>query len=121
MNTMKLPRDRVAALRAEDLPHHLHDRGWQPDPDASSDLATVYRLPTEPDAEILVPKRRDIGDYVLRMADAASTLAVVEQRSIWEVLADLAPKPTGGMRPCVCSPDSALGTCLDRSNAEEHP
>ena len=118
MNTLKLPRDRVAALRAEDLQHHLQSRGWQPDPDASSDLATVYRLPTEPDAEILVPKRRDIGDYVLRMADAASTLAVVEQRSIWEVMADLGSQPANVVRPCGCSPDSVSGTCLDGSNAE---
>ena len=121
MTPLKLPRDRVAALRAEDLRHHLHDRGWQPDPGASSELVTVYRFPAEPDAEILVPKRRDIGDYVLRMADAASTLAAVERRSIWEVMADLASPPTGGVRPCVCSPDSASGTPLDGSKAEEHP
>lgn len=121
MNTLKLPRDRVAALRAEDLQHHLQSRGWQPDLDASTELATVYRLPTEPDAEILVPNRRDIGDYVLRMADAASTLAVVEQRSIWEVLADLGSKPTDGVRPCGCSPSSESGTCLEKSNSEEHP
>jgi hypothetical protein len=90
VSPFKLPRDQVAALRAEDLQLYLDSRGWQPGADASTGLATVCRLPAEPDAEVLVPRRRDISDYVLRMADAAQMLAAVEQRSIWEVLADLA-------------------------------
>jgi hypothetical protein len=70
----------------------------------------VYRLPGEPDAEILVPKRRDIADYTLRMADAAGMLAAVEERSVWEILSDLASPPTDVLRLRLHSPETASGT-----------
>jgi hypothetical protein len=110
MTTLKLPRDQVAALRAEDLQLYVQSRGWTLDEGASSALATVYRLPSEPDAEILVPKSRDIGDYVLRMADAAMMLAAVEQRSVWEVMSDLAAPPADMLRLRIQSPETASGT-----------
>jgi hypothetical protein len=110
VNTFQLPREQVTALRAEDLQLYLQSRGWNPDDNASSGLATVYRLPGEPDAEILVPKRRDLGDYVLRMADAVMMLSAVEQRSVWEVMVDLASPPTDVVRLRLQSPDAASGT-----------
>lgn len=110
MNALKLPREQIAALRAEDLQLYLSSRGWQPDADASTELATFYRLPSEPDAEILVPRHREIADYVPRMADAAQVLAAVEQRSIWTVLNDLANPPADTLRLRVLSPEAASGS-----------
>jgi hypothetical protein len=107
---LKLPKDQVAALRAEDLQLYLTSRGWQPDLAASSPLATVYHYPSEPDAEILVPKRQDIADYAARMADAAFVLAAVEQRSIWQVLSDLALPPADVLRVRMQTPDAVGGT-----------
>ena len=43
--------------------------------------------------EIIVPLRRNLGDYVSRMADAVSTLARVEDRSELDVYDDLANSP----------------------------
>jgi len=107
VNGLKLPLEQIAALRAEDLQLYLGSRGWQPDAGASTDLATLYRLPAEPDAEVLVPRQREIADYVSRMADAAQTLAAVEQRSIWLVLNDLANPPADTLRLRVQSPEAA--------------
>jgi hypothetical protein len=104
MSPFQLPRERAAALRAEDLRTYLDRHGWQPDQAASSDLATLYRFPTERDAEILVPNKPDLVDYANRMSDAVVMLAAVEQRPFWEVLADLARSPC---RCPVCGMDDA--------------
>ncbi len=107
---LKLPKDQLSALRFEDVQLHLASRGWQHDAEASREGVGVYRFPTEPDAEVLLPLRRDWPDYPSRLADAVTTLAAVEQRPVWEVLNDLSTPPGDVLRLRVAAPDSSLGT-----------
>jgi hypothetical protein len=108
--TLRLPRDQIAALRFEDVQLYLSSHGWQVDAAASSPGVSVYRFPQEPDAEVLLPLRRDWPDYSHRMADAVLTIAAVEQRSFGEVLNDLSSTPGDVLRLRVQAPDAALGT-----------
>jgi hypothetical protein len=107
---LRLPPGQLSALRFEDVQLYLASRGWQLDAAASEPGAGVYRLPGEPDAEVLLPLRRDWADYAQRMADALATLAAVEQRSLGEVLADLAGPPGDVIRLRLRSGAATLGT-----------
>lgn len=86
---LQLPKHKFDALRPGDLEQYLHKRGWVVAAESSTADVGVLYFPAQPDAEILLPRRREYGDYALRMADAVRTLAAVEQRSVWEVLRDV--------------------------------
>lgn len=89
MNTrMKLPKDRLNAIPPDLLETYLLTHGWMRDPTVSSDKVAGFRYPSEPDAEALVPLRRNFGDYALRVADVVEMIAAVEQRWTWEVFLD---------------------------------
>jgi hypothetical protein len=107
--TLKLPRDQVAALRPRDVQLYLVSRGWIPDPAESSPDAALFRQPDLGDAEVLLPLRRELGDYVPRMSEAVLALAVVERRSPLEVLSDLSGPPSDVLRLRVSAPDATLG------------
>jgi hypothetical protein len=78
-STLKLPRDQVEALRPRDVQLYLVSRGWVADPTESSPSATLFHHPELTDAEVLVPLRRDLGDYTLRMADVIQALVVLHR------------------------------------------
>ena len=61
-SALKLPKDQVGALRISDVQLHLMSRGWVADAGASPRNATVYRYPSERDAEILLPLRRELAE-----------------------------------------------------------
>src|SRR5207253_123349 len=84
-------------------------RGWVADPSGSSSAATLFRHPDLGDAEVLLPLRRDLGDYTLRMADVIQALAVVEGRPHFEVLNELSGPPSDVLRLRVSAPDATLG------------
>ncbi len=73
---LKLPKDQVGSLRSRDVQLYLISRGWMADDEESSTAAMLFRHPAMGDAEILLPLRRDLGDYTLRMADVVHALAV---------------------------------------------
>jgi hypothetical protein len=52
----RLPRDRLAALRPEDVQQYLRSRGWLLDSSGTSDKAVSYHYPGQADAEVLVPR-----------------------------------------------------------------
>jgi hypothetical protein len=108
--TLKLPKEELSALRPEDVQLYLTSRGWQTESAAPSAKATTYRLPNEPDAEVLLPRNRDIADYALRMGDVAQMIAAVEQRSIREVLVDLSGPTADVIRLGITAPEATLGT-----------
>lgn len=107
---VQLPLDQIAALRGEDVQLYLVSHGWKRDDVASTILGSVYHFPALPDAEMLLPNRRDLVDYVDRMADIVEMLAAVENRSVWQVLADLSGPPADVLRLQVTTPDTTLGT-----------
>jgi hypothetical protein len=67
---------------------YLESHGWAPHQQIA--LATWWRRSADDGTPmVLVPRRGDVGDYELRIADALTTLAAVEDRSQLAILADL--------------------------------
>jgi hypothetical protein len=84
-------KDALQALSWEALKDYLdRAKGWKYAEDIA-DKAVVYQHKDRGGRlrEIIVPIRRDLGDYARRMADAVSTLARVEKRSELYVYEDL--------------------------------
>lgn len=107
---LELPADQLGALRPDDVQLYLSSRGWKRDESASTVNGSVYGYPGIPDAEALLPARRDFVDYVERMADIVHMLAAVERREPAQVLADLSSPPADVLRLQVIAPDATLGT-----------
>lgn len=106
---LKLPKDQVRSLRPRDVQLYLLSRGWEADDDESSVDAMLFRHPSLGDAEILLPLRRDLGDYTLRMADVVQTLGALERRSPFQVLNDLSGPPSDVLRLRISASDATLG------------
>jgi hypothetical protein len=109
-HSMHLPLDQIAALRADDVQLYLASHGWKRDDASSTSLGSVFHFPALPDAEALLPNRRDLADYVDRMADIVEMLAAVEERPVWQVLSDLSGPPADVLRLQVIAPGATLGT-----------
>jgi hypothetical protein len=107
---LKLPRDQVEALRPGDVRLYLTSRGWVPKRNGASDKAIEFRHPSFPGAELLLPLKRESGDFVLRMADVVVGLATIEQRPAWEVLRDVSGPPGDVFRLRVFGADAELGS-----------
>ena len=88
-NSEKLPSELLRSFRPEDIQLYLSARGWVRDATASSTLGSMYRYPENEDAEALLPVRRELADYEGRVADIIQILAVVEGRSVWQILSDI--------------------------------
>ncbi len=102
-----ISREEAEALRMEDVRAYLVSQRWQRDDAASSANAGVFR---KLDCEILLPSRRDLGDYALRMADVILTLALAEERPPRQLLADLSLPPAADiLRLRQISPTTATG------------
>jgi hypothetical protein len=67
----------------------LRAQGWQERAEASSERIGVFRHPSSPEEEILVPRDRRFVDYALRVGEVLTAMAVVENRTAWEVLDEL--------------------------------
>ena len=68
---LKLPRDQVEALRPGDVRLFSTSRGWVPKRNGVTDKAMEFRHPSFPGAELLLPLKREVGDFVLRMATSS--------------------------------------------------
>lgn len=82
MTPAQIIRDRIEALWPTTMTTYLRSRGWQR-AGTVDDRATVWTLG---DVEVLVPQRRELRDFGLRMAEVLFTLEAVEQRSRLEIL-----------------------------------
>lgn len=107
---LELPADQLGALRSDDVQLYLASHGWKRDEASRKANASVYQYPGITDAEALLPARRELIDYVERMADVVHVLAAVEQREPAQVLADLSSPPADVLRLQVIAPDTTLGT-----------
>ena len=106
----RLPRDRVAALRPEDVQQYLRSRGWLLDSSGTSDKAVVYHYPGQADAEVLVPRQRELTDYAARLGDVVQVLSALEERTVWEVINDVSGPPADILRLTVSTANAALGS-----------
>jgi hypothetical protein len=106
---LQMPMDQIAALRSDDVQLYLASHGWARDEESSTAQGTVFKFPTLRDAEVLLPRRRNLADYVQRMADVVEMLAAVEERPSWQVFADLSAPSADILRLQVTAPDATLG------------
>jgi hypothetical protein len=93
--TLRLPRDRVNALEPADVEAHLLAHGWEADQRASSPELGIYHHPSNPEAEIHLPRDKSFIDFALRMSEVLQALAAAEQRKAWEVLDELSMGQSG--------------------------
>jgi hypothetical protein len=86
-----LIRDRSAYehLNPLDVARYLTSVGWK-EVEHQPDRLSVWSWNHGSDAlEVLLPLRRTLGDFVLRMADVVNSIAAIENRSPVEVIIDL--------------------------------
>ena len=113
---IRIPKDQLLAIRLEDAQLYLASRGWRVEANRSNDLAVLYRLPRVADAEVLVPRVKDLADYAQRMADVLLMLSAVESRSateirtVWDILNDLSGPPADVLRIGISGPTATLGS-----------
>ena len=88
-SALQLPRERVLALDPATIEAYLAAHGWEADLGVSSPEAGIYRLPSDPQTEVVVPRDKDFVDYALRVGEVLREVAVAERRKAWEVLEDL--------------------------------
>lgn len=89
MNVQIRDREPFEQLHPAEVAAYLRTEGWK-EVEHQPDRLSVWAAEAGGDKlEILLPLRRTLGDYGLRMADAVGTLAVKEGRSQLEVLTDL--------------------------------
>jgi hypothetical protein len=80
--------DTLRSLKPLELVQYLRAKGWQ----QGGDLGTKATLWVRADGgadEIVLPKRRDFGDFDLRMSEVLKTLAKTETRSQLDILRDV--------------------------------
>ena len=109
MPPTKLPREQIEALRPGDVRLYLASRGWVPRQADPSQKAIDFTNPLYPDVELLLPVKREVGDFVLRMADVVAGLASLEDRPVSEILGELSAPPGDVVRLRVVASDAALG------------
>ena len=80
----------IHALSSFAVASYLRNTGWQ-SVEQIADKATVWTRGNSEneDYEILLPTRRDVRDYAVRMAEVLQTLAAAEARSQSEIYDDL--------------------------------
>ncbi|MFB2976266.1 hypothetical protein [Microseira sp. BLCC-F43] len=77
------------------LETHLKAFGWHEQGRIYNGAGAIWRLKNgsvDDEFEILLPLIKSLGDYGERIADAISTLEIVEKRSKLEILSDLLTK-----------------------------
>jgi len=88
---------------------YLTSRGWRSEPYGREGNGLLFQHPAMPEADLLLPLKRDLADHALRMGDQVVTLATIEQRPVQEILNDLSG-PTGDVfRLRVAGSVAALG------------
>ncbi len=88
---------------------YLSSRGWRPEPYGPDGRGLLFVHPSFPDVDLLLPLKRDLGDYAIRMGDLVVALATIEQRPVWEILNDLSGPSGDVFRLRVAGSVAALG------------
>jgi hypothetical protein len=105
----RLPKDVLLSLRPGDVQLYLSSRGWKSEPYGTEGIGLLFVHPSFPEIDLLLPLKRDLGDYAARLGDLVAALATIERRPVQEILNDLSG-PTGDVfRLRVAGSVSALG------------
>lgn len=90
---IRLPQVLMRALRLEDIQCYLERHHWHLDSYKANGKAAYYLNKAVPEADLLLPLDRELGDYAECIAHVLLALAAVENRPGWEVLNDLSRPP----------------------------
>jgi hypothetical protein len=80
--------DTLRSLKPLELVQYLRAKGWQKDSELGTKATLWVRADGDAD-EIVLPKRRDFGDFDLRMSEVLKTLAKTEARSQFDIMRDV--------------------------------
>ncbi len=101
-------KEALSALSWQALKTYLDAAAWQQVDDVTGKAAAYQHTDrTGRLWEILVPLRRDLGDYASRMGDAVSRLARVEGRSELDVYDDLKRLSANGAQSALANADAS--------------
>ena len=91
--------DALAAIGVAELGAYLRSSGWQ-EVRLLGDRAAIWQKRTDEgeEFETLVPQKRSLDDYTLRIAQALEVLSVAEARSELEIYADILRTQTDTVR-----------------------
>ncbi len=95
MNVKVIVRDSetLKTIEPDQLAAYLLAHGWYEDrPFLENATVWLYKGDEAGEFEILLPVRRELGDYAARISDAIKTLEVVEKRSQLDILSELLTK-----------------------------
>ncbi len=104
-----LPKDVATSLRSGDVQLYLSSRGWKSKPYGPDGIGLQFVHPSFPKVDLLLPLKRDLGDFALRMGDLVVALATIERRPVQEVLNDLSGPAGDVFRLRVAGSVAALG------------
>ncbi len=109
----------LRALKPLELAAYLRAKGWHQEADlAGKGSLWLIQGPNGTEFDVTLPAKRELGDYVLRMAEVLRTLADAEGRSQLDVLRDVQTTTADLVRVRAPSRDAENGTLpLDRAVA----
>ncbi len=116
MNPTIFEREDVRALNPGDVSLYLQMKGWRKTADLG-DKGSVWLLGHgNASADLMLPMRRDLKDFELRMSQLIRTLVDVEKRAAQEILTDISVPSADVVRVRVFSDDDSSGTlALERA------
>ena len=106
---LKLPKDIVGSLRPGDVQLYLTSRGWISEPFGKGGKGLRFHHPSIPQVDLLLPLNRELGDYIIRMAELVTSLATIEERPWSQVVKDLSGPSSDVFRFRVDAADATLG------------
>ncbi len=105
----KLPKDIVGSLRPGDVQLYLTSRGWISEPFGKGGKGLRFHHPSIPQVDLLLPLKRELGDYIIRMAELVTFLATIEERPWSQVVKDLSGPSSDVFRFRIDAADATLG------------
>jgi hypothetical protein len=101
--------DVAGSLRPGDVQLYLLSRGWIGEPFGKDGKGLRFHHPSIPEVDLLLPLKRELGDYKIRMAELLTSLATIEERPWLQVIRDLSGPSGDVLRFRVDAADTTLG------------
>ena len=99
----------IGAVRPPNMVGYLRARGWQHYSERKG-VFSVWQHPDYPDAEVVIPLKRESGDFITRLSDALVELEAVEVRSQIDILRDILNSGFDIVRLAAKSSDTSGGS-----------
>jgi hypothetical protein len=101
----------LRGLKPLEIAAYLRARGWHKEADLDGKASTwLWREAEGEEIDVMLPLKRELADYVLRMGELLGAIANVERRSQLEVLQDVLTTSADLIRVRARSRDAESGT-----------